>query len=385
MSGSLDTKQAGIYITQAQIDALLRSAAIPAASSSAIDLTPEPEAPADAETTGSMISQEDLDRLFLEIEASPEPAEPSIAPAVNPEADVISQDDIDRLLMGIDADTQLEAEDKATEPDPGGLISQDDIDALLQGAGETAPAVEKPLETSKSAPISQEDIDALFGAAPTASATDQVVLAPGDDALFPAIDEGAEQDAWQDLDDFSQPGQPTDEPAFEGGKKSRWYADKPLWVTVGIFALTLASVVWLQRYYAARRSAANTAVVMAFPIVMPAHGRNAALPPAPPAAKPEMVVLDGFVVPTPVQWEAMAYIHADIGLGLSDSKGAAEIKKHEAFFRFLIYRILTRIASASEKKAMNAASLGPMIQDALNRSLVRQPIRRVEIKRFEVM
>jgi flagellar basal body-associated protein FliL len=363
MSGSLDTKQAGIYITQAQIDALLRSAAIPAASSSAIDLTPEPEAPADAETTGSMISQEDLDRLFLEIEASPEPAEPSIAPAVNPEADVISQDDIDRLLMGIDADTQLEAEDKATEPDPGGLISQDDIDALLQGAGETAPAVEKPLETSKSAPISQEDID----------------------ALFPAIDEGAEQDAWQDLDDFSQPGQPTDEPAFEGGKKSRWYADKPLWVTVGIFALMLASVVWLQRYYAARRSAANTAVVMAFPIVMPAHGRNAALPPAPPAAKPEMVVLDGFVVPTPVQWEAMAYIHADIGLGLSDSKGAAEIKKHEAFFRFLIYRILTRIASASEKKAMNAASLGPMIQDALNRSLVRQPIRRVEIKRFEVM
>jgi flagellar basal body-associated protein FliL len=347
-----------------------------------------------------------------------------------PIPEYVSQADIDALLQ--DAGAAEAPSDTAGEPlaaaEAGdadeGVISQADIDALLQGAGEPDPQNEDGLSAGAepaSPPadedlgeeifISQADIDALIAAEGAVASADIASARPGSttdpDAQAPAAHEAhlsaSQQQPTHDAPkahvlpppatrDGAAPPKiilaATDgeaPPAVEAPEDTpptigRWLFSRTLWTVAAVLLILIATVTSFSLYKHQTPSRGAATGPEAYPIPQTSAAAQAV-----DSSVAARVVLKGFVVPAPPQKKEVAGLIVDVELALFDAAGAAEIKKHQPYFRNLVYGHLYDALADLKHPQIDELALAAGIKNSLNQALPQENIRRVALGNLRLL
>jgi flagellar basal body-associated protein FliL len=373
------------YVSQADIDALLQGAGTQEAPPEG----PEEPQSATADADEVMISQTDIDALLQGAgtqEAPPEGLEESQPASAEADEVMISQADIDALLQAASAPVGPSDPSPGVDPrssNAGGdggeeiFISQADIDALMASedlvASEAidlaspgvsaAPDPQAPAaDRAQQEPHPKDEQEA--GGLPVPSAgrdgtgPQKVILAPSDGEQSPAVKAPEDQQR----------------------AAKRWFSSKTLW-TVAAVLLILISTVTSFSIYGRRTSARGAgAGPQTFPIPQSTAGAQ-----APDPTGPVQMVLAGFVVPASFDKEGAAGLLVDVQLAFSDAAAGSEVKRHEPYFRSLVFGVLSDVLADRSRPEVDEPALTAGIKDALNRALPRASIRTVALENLRLL
>jgi len=125
-------------------------------------------------------------------------------------------------------------------------------------------------------------------------------------------------------------------------------------------------------------------VVVAEKMPMPEVQAPAPAPPETAAIGSEQDVIQfkGFIVLAPLEREDLTFILADVEINLTDGKMASQIKKHEAFFRSVIYDVIQKAFASTGDASADQFDLKMAIKDALNRSMPEEAVKAVSFMSF---
>jgi hypothetical protein len=347
-----------------------------------------------------------------------------------PIPEYVSQADIDALLQ--DAGVAETPSDTADEPlvaaaagdaDEGG-ISQTDIDALLQGAGVPDPQKENdPAAGAEPASpptgedlgeeifISQADIDALIASEDVVDGADIASARPGlttdPDVKASAAHEArlsvSQQQPIHDAPKARVLPLPANRegaappkiilaatdveapPAVEAPEgtpppKGRRLFSRTLWTVAAVLLILIATLTSFSLYKHQTPSRGAATGPEAYPIP-----QTTAADQAVDASVAAQVVFKGFVVPAPPQANEVAGLIVDVELALFDAAGAAEIKKHEPYFRYLVYGHLYDALADLKHPEIDQLALAAGIKNSLNQALPQANIRRVALGNLRLL
>ena len=378
------------YVSQADIDALLQGAG----PQEALPEGPEEPQPASAEADEVMISQADIDALLQGAgtqQALPEgPEEPQPAPAEADEV-MISQADIDALLQG--AGTQEAPPEGPEEPQPAEtdadevMISQADIDALLQAASAPVGPSDPPPGVDQRSPNACGDggEEIYVSQAPAADHAQQEPHQKDEQEAGGLPLPSADRDGAGPPKVILAPSDGEQSPAAKAPEDQqraakRWFSSKTLWTVAAVLLILVSTVTSFSIY--GRRTPARGAGAgpQTFPIPQSTAGAQ-----APDPTGPAQVALAGFVVPASFDKEGVAGLLVDVQLSFSDAAAGSEVKRHEPYFRSLVFGVLSDVLADRSRPEIDEPALTTGIKDALNRALPRASIRTVALENLRLL
>ena len=336
------------YVSQADIDSLLQGAGTEEA---------PPEGPGKSQPAADadevMISQADIDVL---LQAASEPVVPSDpSPAVDHRSTTADGDGAEEIFISqADIDALMAPEDS---------VASEAIDTASPGVGASREPAADPARLPASQEPQQKDEQEAGGLpAPSAgrdgAGPQKVILAPSDGERSPSVKA----------------------PEANHPVTKRWFASKTLWTMAAVLLILISTVTSFNLY--GRRTPARGAGggAQVFPIPQTTSGAR-----APDPSGSVQVALAGFVVPAPPDKEGAAGLLVDVQLAFSDAAGGSEIKKHEPYFRSLVYGVLSDMLADRGRPEIDELELVARIKDALNRALPRADIRTVALENLRLL
>ena len=252
------------------------------------------------------------------------------------------------------------------EPKNSVQFSQDDIDQLLNSAadkekaadqGETAEAGTAAAVNRETNLIDQDDIDQLLKSFENQEETTDEEEEP-DQIILEEEEEGFEtQGNKNDLIDEDN----------EKEKKS-WYRSKLLLISGSVLLFLISCSISFFQYH---RQTYNMNIrekpkVISFPIEKEKSELD-----SDPGRKVVSIALKEFIVPAPLSKKDAAYMIVEITIELFDI-AADEIKKHEPFFRSVIYDIFLKTLNLQNKSKTETLSLNRLLIKAINDALPKE-------------
>jgi flagellar basal body-associated protein FliL len=385
---------------------------------------PAEDVSGDEEDTDSLLSAEELDRLLNgedEAELPPAVSDAAEAEGLNDldappidgdrvqlaeepedEASLISQADIDRLLGDPGDDESLP---EADMDDGEGLVTQEDIDRLLMGGAEDD--IDEEMVSGDLGAGTGEDIDKLLGLEEAGEAASEKALddetAPLDREDIDRLLQGSDDDPADLLDadpehdgapadkvileEAEDPGETAEAPGEEAENEGdapragAWYRSRLLWVcgSVAVF-LVISSLAGLFYFRTGSDEFAEPEDT----------GRMedtdvAAIPIPQPTEAAATLGMADFIVLAAADDEAVVFLKAALSIEFQDNTSLARIKKHEAYFRFLVYNELQAALNAQKSETINQPAIIDKITRTLQKTLPDQMIRKVAFSEFEIV
>jgi len=338
-----------------------------------LEQTPEEDKTSQAkegDDDSSLISPEDIDRLLSG------PGENDMSPEkdMDDDAGLVSQEDIDRLLM----DGEDEGQEKGIESGDEDFSDQEEIDRLLKGIEEDGTGNE-PDSDEDDAIIPQGDIDQL---------------------LQDAIEEEGASTSGTDSDSGSDPGAGKDEDLsdkviLEEADDIKSDADKEEVKESGdprvksrflLIGASIAGFIVMALaggfLYLQMKSDPAVEPVTAVDVE---EQQVSAIPMPVPIADATSLNMEGFIVLAPGSSKNIVFLKADVSVEFEDQASLSGIKKHEAYFRYLIYNELKEALTLPDASKISETMLIRRITRTLQKTLPDQAIVGVAFKRFDIV
>ncbi len=346
--------------------------------------------PDDSETDIEFVSQDEIDRLLNQEDATSE--EDAASAASTPgEADLNEESASGENAAAAASTSKEAAESDDSSASENGAESQTD-DASVDAEPETDRAADDTPDPPSAENIDLDEILEVESEMDDQPSDDESEAdSPGGEDSEPASSEDTDidelLDAETDIDDTEMEEtidrvileDVPEAPVSKAHRHNHILAlRKDFWITLALVCMLGSGFNLLLWRHNKSSLEGVEPRVLSFPVVDTA----AVAGPLTFRDNPRAITLKGFLVPAPIKRKDLTYVTADVSIELTHLKAVSLIKVHAPFYRNIIYEVIKNTLRSLDKSKISEISLKIEILKALNGSVPERSVRDVNVDTF---